>query len=163
MEYRVETEYTRSLITSAAWKFWMKRRWTDAILSLVVLGIVGYLFFVRGSREWWIGFFLAIGLIYALAVYGGFLTYRRASMRSLVAMGRPVATWVFAEDAISSESALGKADIKWSTIKELLRFDDVWLLVYAAGNYSTLPIHSLSPEAKSFIETKVLSAGGKVT
>jgi hypothetical protein len=44
-----------------------------------------------------------------------------------------------------------------------LRFKDVWLFVYAAGNYSTLPISSVSPDVKSRIEVQVTNAGGKVT
>jgi hypothetical protein len=162
IEYRVQAEYTTSLVTSAAWRFWRKRRWSDAVLSIALLSAVGYLFLVRGNREWWVGFFMALGLIYVCSTFGVFLAYRRASMNALVAMGDPVATWVFSEDSISSESGLGKAEIPWGKIKEVWCFPDSWLFVYGADNYSTLPIAAVSEDVKSFVLGKVLGARGKV-
>jgi hypothetical protein len=44
---------------------------------------------------------------------------------------------------------------------EILKFPDVWLLVYAKSGYMTLPIDQLTPECMEFIDTQIGSAAGR--
>ena len=163
MKYEATTTYTEAMITAAARKYWVRKYLHDAILSVVVLCVVSYFFFVESYKNWATGFMLGIALIYTITAYAIFFVWRARSLAVFRAMGKPLAKWSFAEDAISCESGAGKAELKWSQIKKLWRYGDVWLLFYSSGAYSTLPVETLSGEAKNFIEQRIREAGGRVT
>lgn len=162
MKYETTLSYTEAMIIAAAKKYWLRKYSIDAVLSIHVLGAVSYLFFVEGYQNWAVGFLLAIALIYTITVYAGFFVWRGRSLSIFRAMGGSLARWSFTDDAFICESGAGKAELKWTTIKKLWRYSDVWLLFYASGTYSTLPVETLSGEAKNFIEQKIREAGGHI-
>lgn len=161
-KYETTTSYTEAMITSAAKKYWLRKYSNDAVLSVLVLAVVSYFFFVEEYQNWAVGFLFAIALIYTITVYAGFFVWRARSLAMYRAMGDPLVKWSFTEEAFICESSAGNAELKWSTIKKLWRYNDVWLLFYASGAYSTLPVETLSSEAKNFIEQKIREAGGHV-
>ena len=162
MKYETTISYTEAMIIAAAKKYWLRKYFSDAVLSILVLGAVSYFFFVEGYQNWAVGFLFAIALIYTITVYAVFFVWRGRSLAMYRAMGTPLVKWSFTEDAFISESGAGKAELKWPTIKKLWRYNDVWLLFYASGAYSTLPVETLSNEAKNFIEQKIRETGGHI-
>lgn len=48
MKYETTLSYTEAMIIAAAKKYWLRKYSIDAVLSVLVLGVVSYFFFVEG-------------------------------------------------------------------------------------------------------------------
>lgn len=162
MRYETKISYDERIINTAVRRYWIRKHLGDAIMSVMVLMVGSYFFLVENARNWFVGLLIGAALLYTGVVYGIFLSLRAQARKTFRALGSPDATWAFSDDAIFCESSEGKSEIKWSMVKKLWQFKDVWLLFYANGAYSTLPAQPLSDELKEFIERKVAEAGGEV-
>ncbi|MEO6334426.1 MAG: YcxB family protein [Pyrinomonadaceae bacterium] len=67
----------------------------------------------------------------------------------------PTVVFRFTVDGVQTESDLGSSNLKWTVFDELLKFPDVWLLVYANSGYMTLPVDNLTPECMEFIDQQL--------
>lgn len=162
MKYEVTITYTEAFVSAAAKKYWLRKYLRDAIMSIIVLGVVSYFFFVESYHDWVVGFMLAVALIYTITVYAIYFLWRRRALALFRSMGEGAVKWSFADEGFMCESSAGKAQLKWSAIKKLWCYSDVWMLFYASGVYSTLPVDTISGETKNFIEQKIREAGGHV-
>ena len=84
-------------------------------------------------------------------------------MTALNSMEIPEAQWKFNDEDLCTESDIGKVELYWTGIKKIWRFKEVWLLFYANGSFSTLPLESLNAEALQFVEDRVSECGGEVS
>ena len=57
---------------------------------------------------------------------------------------------------IEAKSDLGSASLKWEAFERVLKFSDVWLLVYSKSAYMLFPKANLSVDLQEFIESKIL-------
>ena len=78
-------------------------------------------------------------------------------------MEAPVVKWTFTDENIIAESGAGKSEFKWKIIKELIKSDGLWLLVYKNSSYSTFPLSGVSENVLNFLSSKVAANGGKIT
>jgi hypothetical protein len=97
---------------------------------------------------------LALGTVTAFLILVYFARLRAAE-GFFEKTNAPRVNLIFSEDGVRTESELGSTDLKWSVFEELLKFNDVWLLVYARSGYMTLPVCQLTVECKQFIELHV--------
>jgi hypothetical protein len=67
----------------------------------------------------------------------------------------PIVILKFSTEGVRTESALGSTDLKWTVFDEILKFDDLWLLVYCKSGYMTLPLDQLTPECCQLIERQI--------
>jgi len=89
------------------------------------------------------------------------LARRRSRLRTSDAFLRrskeQTVRYVFNDEGVSVESDLAKSEIKWALFDEILKFKDLWLLIYSRSGYMTLPTSDMTEECKLFIEQKILS------
>ena len=67
----------------------------------------------------------------------------------------PTVTFHFDTEGIRTKWDLGTTDLKWQVFDEILKFPDVWLLVYARSGYMTLPLDQLTPECMRFVDEQI--------
>ncbi|MEP6944784.1 MAG: YcxB family protein [Acidobacteriota bacterium] len=67
----------------------------------------------------------------------------------------PSVTFNFSDEGVITDSDIGSTNLKWAAFDEILKFSDVWLLLYAKSGYMTLPLNQITPECCQFIEQQV--------
>jgi len=162
MAFQIKVRYTEAILRRAArhvlWRF-MGR---EALLPPggVLLALI--LWFVFDVHEWYV---IVVGggclLLTAMVLLASTL-YTARVVKRFRTMKKPDVVWTFSEEGLTSESELGRTEGKWQAVSALWRFPEVWLLFFGAPSYSTLPAESLSPELRSFLESKVREFGGKI-
>ena len=69
---------------------------------------------------------------------------------------QPTVTFHFTEPMGSRQNRITcTTDLKWQVFEEILKFPDIWLLVYAKSGYMTLPVDQLTPDCMQFIDTQI--------
>ncbi|MGD9562843.1 MAG: YcxB family protein [Pyrinomonadaceae bacterium] len=99
-----------------------------------------------------LGVILLAALSFIVFVYLGRL---RAAEGFFDKANEPSVTFQFTDDGVITESDLGRTNLKWQVFEEILKFPDIWLLVYAKSGYMTLPIDQLTPGCLQFIEEQI--------
>lgn len=155
MEHAIEVTYNRRLIRRALNRFMVKR--LGWLTFVFIFGIAALLIFELASGSWSV-WFTAMLTVWVIAV--GLLTVVyiariRASEGFFQKSGDCKVQFVFSDDGVKTNSDVGTSDLKWKVFDELLKFPEVWLLVYARSGYMTIPTDKLSDETKSFIESKI--------
>lgn len=121
------------------------------IATLMVLAVS----FFADSWNWFMSVVAAI-LVFATAfVFFVYFARMRAAEGFFEKGDEPVVTLQFDENGVRTESDFGSVDLKWQVFEEILKFQGLWLLVYAKSGYMTLPLDQLTSECRDFIETKV--------
>ncbi|GAD03410.1 hypothetical protein AALB_3490 [Agarivorans albus MKT 106] len=77
-------------------------------------------------------------------------------------MGKPEATLELESYRFRVASGAGSSEIEWSLIKQVWKFDGLWLLFFSAGEFMTLPTENISGENLEFILTRLEEVGAKV-
>lgn len=93
--------------------------------------------------------FLGVIVVVALSVYMGRM---RAAVGFLDQSMDPMVSLTFTEAGICTQAEIGSSNLKWSMFEELLKFRDVWLLVYDGSGFMTVPTAQMSPACAEFIE-----------
>ena len=133
----------------------VRRRGRSFFVVLTVLAVIFPLAFAFGV---WSGPLSVLGMI--LLAFLAFLAFvyiarLRAAEGFFDKANDPVVTFQFNDDGIQTVLDLGTTDLKWQVFDEILKFPDVWLLVYAKSGYMTLPLDQLTPECMQFIDAQV--------
>jgi YcxB-like protein len=163
MQLQTTLVYTKPLLKSAVLCFWWR---VVGVKYLIAIGFVaaGLIYGITtGNKSWFIGalasfLFFAIAIIVALY----FVHYYNVFAK-FKAMGEPSATCILDEHTLFFASGAGSATLPWSSVTEVWRFTDCWLLLYSKSQFSTLPVANLSPEMQAFIVERVIAAGGKIS
>jgi hypothetical protein len=74
----------------------------------------------------------------------------------------PEATIELGEERFRVTSDVGMSELDWSTVIEVSRYPEFWLLFFSRAQFITLPAADLSAEAREFILAKVKSCIAKV-
>jgi len=163
MEYEFTVKYNKAVLSRAHFEFWKKKHLFDAVISPIILMVASYLLFIREITDWYIVLLFAVALIFTAMVYGTYFLWRRQAMAALNSMKIPEARWRFTDEKICTESDAGRVELYWTVIKKIWRFKEVWLLFYANGAFSTLPLEGLDPEVILFVENRVTENGGEIS
>jgi len=115
---------------------------------------------VAGYRQWYVVVGLVIGCMFVLARVNNYVS-PGGVFTSILYL---TATVRIANDSIEFETTEYTSMHKWSSIKQVWRFPDVWLFFdCSGGSYTPIPAEVLSDEGKAIIEKQVAEHGGKVT
>jgi hypothetical protein len=153
--------YTKDHCLAAAWRYWQRRLGWRYALELA-LGVGLLLLATQGPYRWLeIAIMVAVGLFAVVGAAVFFLHWARA-LQGLAALEPPTSTWTLTEDAIAQASSRGESAVGWAALREVWRFDDLWLLVWGRDVYSTIPFGQLPRVARAMIERRVKDSGGKV-
>lgn len=150
--------YDRQLVRRALNRYFIKRLGKPFFIALLLVAAAFAYLFIIGS---WNGFstFMAVSLLVMLVFIGLIYFARlRAAEGFFDKANEPTVTFVFTDEGVRTESDLGTSDLKWSAFDEILKFSDVWLLVYARSGYITLPVEQLSSDCAQFIDRKMAAA-----
>jgi len=163
MSFEITVRYTEAILRRAARRFLWRFMGREALLPPAGFLLALLLWFVLAVREWYV---VVLGggclMLTAMVLLAGVLYTNRAVKRFRL-MKDPAVVWRFSEEGLSSASELGTIEAKWEAVSGLWRFPDVWLLFFGSTGYSTLPADSLALELRTFLESKVRQAGGKIT
>ncbi len=159
-EFRVD--YDEAILREAVRCYWRRTVGIAFPTVLVAMAILLGVLLFQGERGWLVGLLVAvvllgIGMMSALYV----LTYRRLKQKAQ-AIRESGVHWTLSMDQLVVRSALGVTTLPWTSIPELWRFDQVWLLMFSGGAFSTLPLATVSSDARSFLVKRIQSAGGRI-
>jgi hypothetical protein len=160
--YSSTVRYDKPLVRHALNRFMARRLGLSFFVAVV--GVAAILLFAFLLGEWnWIlsvmGFVLLAFLAFLVFAYFARL---RAAEGFFDKANEPTVTFRFTENGIETISDLGTSDLKWHVFDEILKFSDVWLLVYAKSGYMTLPVDQISPECLEFIDAQVSKGNAPV-
>ncbi len=156
--YTATIKYDRPLIRRALNRYFAKRLGKPffIVLPLLIVALVyGYL---NGlwSRLLTI---VTIALLVVLAFLGLVYVARLQAAEGFFDKANdPTVTLSFTDEGVKTDSDVGSSELKWSVFDELLKFPDVWLLVYAKSGYITLPVSQLTSDCAHFIDLKMSAA-----
>jgi hypothetical protein len=159
MEHTIEVTYDRRLVRRALNRFMAKRLGWLTFAAIFALGTLLILQIGFGSWNIWSAGTLVLWLLIVGMLTLIYLGRLRASEGFFQKSSSSTVKFVFTDDGVRTESDVGSSDLKWKAFDELLKFSDVWLLIYAKSGYMTLPTTELSQECRDFIESKILQKG----
>jgi YcxB-like protein len=162
MAHAATLEYNEALLRRAVLAFWRRTVGIKLLLALAVIALSLLLLVRGGDRSWAVGVlasFLVIGVAFSVAIY---VVHIKNSLRKFRQMGPPIAAFSAQESTFTLSSGLGTTTLAWSAISEVWRFPEFWLLLFSKAQFVTLPLASLSSEARAFILQRVEASGGKI-
>ena len=163
MQYRATLTYTEPVVARAVTLYW-RRSMGIRLAVAVLITIAALLWFVtNGDRTWVVGLLgavVALGVLFPVLVY--FVHYRN-SMGKFREMENPVADFIVDDDAFTLTSDRGTTTLKWNAIREVWRYDFLWLLLFSRAQFVTVPLDGLSDQMRVFILERIKAAGGKIT
>jgi YcxB-like protein len=162
MQHRANLRYTEHLVAQAVRAFWRKS--VGAGLFVAVALMIAFLAWrlVHGDRSWIVGFTAAVivlGIAMPIAVY---VVHYRNSMGKFREMTQPIAEFVADEGTFTLISDRGTASFKWDSVKEVWKFESVWLLLFSKAQFFTLPLEDVPDPMQAFILERVRASGGKI-
>jgi len=157
MEFSYES--SPALARLAARRFIQRR--AGAWLALFgVAAIAGSIALAMGFRQWYViaGVVLSCGFLLV------WLNYYAWSDRAFRSMPDPNILVRIKDDSIEFVTSEQSTKLKWSRIKQVWKFRDVWLLfTYTNDSFTLIPAEALTDESEAIIEKKVIDNGGSVT
>ncbi len=154
--------YNEVLVRRAVWCYWRRSLGPGYWVALAMVFSSFLVLQSQGTEAW-----IRIVLVAALAVALGFaallfFVHYRASMGRFRRMDAPLARFIADDERFAFSSTVGAASLKWSVVKELWRFEDLWLLLYREGGFNVLPLACLPPPMRDFLVQRVEAVGGRV-
>ena len=152
MEHLIRVTYDRAIIRKALNRYFLERLGSVYVALFVAYGVF-ILFFKPWEPESPLGY-LTVGVYVAFGALVAFsyLVRLRRSVTTLSRMNSREATFTFSDKGVVGHSELGSFEVPWSTCNEVLKYDDLWLIVYAKRAYLTLPTSDLNAEVMGLIE-----------
>jgi hypothetical protein len=162
MSHHATLIYNAPLLRQAVLAFW--RRTIGVAFPLVIAALaIGVTFLLnQGDSSWFVGALATVlffSVVFVTVLY--FVHYRNA-LTKFRDMGAPQASFLAEETSFTVTSGIGSSTLKWSSVIEVWRFNEFWLLLFSKAQFITLPLSSLPPEMKAFILQRIQASGGKV-
>jgi hypothetical protein len=136
--------YTESLVRRAVFLYW--RRTVGAFFVPVLLMIALFIVLLMQDKLSWqtgvIGTVTGFGFLFSASVY---IVHYRNSLAKFRDLRDATATFQADDNAFTFASSIGKSTLQWGVVKEVWKFQDVWLLLFSKAQFSTLPVANLSP------------------
>jgi len=162
MQHRATLRYTEHLVVQAVRAFW--RKTVGGSLLVAVALMIAFLVWrlLDGDRSWIVGVtavVILLGIVMPVMVY---VVHYRNSMGKFREMSRPIAEFVADEDAFTLSSDRGTTSLKWNAVKEVWRFESLWLLLFSKAQFVTLPLEDVPVPMRDFILDRIRASGGKI-
>ncbi len=158
----IKLQYSNNSVREAVRLYWYKQTGiVFPVLTIFLATYVSYLV-INGNRSWFVGVLGTISLLAIVLIPSFYFIHLNRSLKQLKKMKKPEANLELTEDRLIMSSDLGKSEIDWSVIKKIWCFDNVWLLVFAAGEFVSLPIVNVNNEAREFMLLKARENGAEI-
>lgn len=162
MATTVTLQFTEADVRTAVNCYWKRTVGVTFVVATVFLIAVFLWRVAGGDRSWIIGALGAFLLLVVVIVATAYIAPYRHALAAFRALDPPEATMTLDDATLSIASSVGSSTVAWSTVKELWRFERVWLLLFSKAQFVTLPVRCLSPEAQAEITERVRSVGGRI-
>jgi hypothetical protein len=154
--------YNELLIRQAVFAYW--RRTVGAFFVPFLFAMTAWFvaLVLEHDLSWQTGVFgtiLGLGFVMSASVY---VIHYRNSLAKFRELKDAEANFQADEQSFSVESNIGKSTLHWTSVKEVWKFQDVWLLLFSKAHFSTLPVANLYPDLQQLIIDSVRAAGGKI-
>lgn len=162
MPHEATLIYSKTLLQEAVFGFWWRSVGISFFIALLIAGLGLGVLVWQGMASWLIavlGAVLALGIAFPAVVY---VVHYRNSLRKFRQLETPRASFRADESSFTMSSDIGTTTLQWSAVKELWRFQNVWLLLYSKSQFTTLPLACLSAATQAYIVQCIRTAGGKV-
>ncbi|PTT89163.1 hypothetical protein DBR42_08380 [Pelomonas sp. HMWF004] len=130
------------------------------IALAICAGMLGFLL-AQGDRSWVVGLLgsaVIFGAAFVVAIY---VVHYRNAMQKLRDMGSPRATFRASDNSFTVSSDVATSTVPWSTVTQIWKFENCWLLLFSKAQFMTLPLASISQDMQAFVLARVAAAGGK--
>lgn len=161
MEQETTLEYNLPLLREAVTGFWRRSMGMGLLIaSIFCAGMLGFLL-VQGDRSWVVGVLAAVLLFAVVFVVAAYIIHYRNTLKKFRDMGSPRAIFKASENSFSVSSGIGTSTVPWSSVIEVWKFKNCWLLLFSKAQFITLPLECIPEEMQAFILKSVSAAGGK--
>jgi hypothetical protein len=162
MQHRTTLRYTERLVAQAVRLYWRKTVGIGLLVAVALMVALLTWRLIEGDRSWVVGLVAAVVLLGVLMPMAVYVVHYRKSMGKFREMLQPVAELVADQDAITISSDRGSSSVKWELVKEVWRFESLWLLLFSKAHFVTLPLEDLPGPMQAFILERVRASGGKI-
>ncbi|MBU1412480.1 YcxB family protein [Myxococcota bacterium] len=160
--YETTLIYEESVVSRAVRCYWRRSLgvgyWIALLMVVVSLGVL----LVQGTQAWILVTLTATTVLAVGFAALFFIVHYRSSLGRFRRMVPPEAKFAVDDETFAFTSSMGEAKLKWSVIRELWKFDDLWLILYAQGGFNVLPVAGVLKPMREFIEDRVKASGGKI-
>lgn len=158
----INLKYSEPIIRKAIRAYWWKN--VGPLFPIIALLLTVFVIYrvVEGDRSWFIGGLGTLVLISFTIMTALYFVDLRRSLNRLRRMKTPEAILELGEDRFKVISDVGSSEIKWDLITNIWRFKHVWLILFSASEFMTLPIEGISEQSKAFIVKKAEENGAKI-
>ncbi len=153
--------YSKALIKKAVRSYLWRQLGLSFLLMLIVLTGFTVFLLARGDRSWIVGVLGAVVFLSVAVISSAYIIILRRFFFRLQSMGKWEATLELMDNSFRVSSGAGNAEVKWTLIRKVWRFHEVWILFFSADEIMTLPVKNLSKENQKFILSRLPHA--KVT
>jgi drug/metabolite transporter (DMT)-like permease len=161
MEHETTLEYSVPLLREAVAGFWRRSVGVGMLIALAVCaGMLGVLL-VQGDRSWVVGLLGAVVTLGAAFVVAIYAVHYRNAIQKLRDMGSPRATFRASDSSFTVSSDLATSTVPWSTVTQIWKFKNCWLLLFSKAQFMTLPLASVPQDMQAFVLARVAAAGGR--
>ncbi len=115
---------------------------------------------VLASRpsSWLAGVSCGVSAVLLALLAGLYIIHYRQGLAKLRRLGEPHALLELSETELRVSSQGGSFSAPWSSFTAIWRFSDFWLLILGHGQFMTIPLASLTPEARAFLSSHIDNA-----
>ena len=162
MSYHATLFFSEPLVRQAAQAFWRRTVGIGFPFALAVMAAWLAALLWQGVTTWLVGalaMVLGFSVVILVLIY---VVHYRNGLRKFREMGPPRASFQAEDATFTITSGLGSATLSWSSVREVWRFDQFWLLLFSKGQFSTLPLACVPAEMQTFIQQRVQATGGKI-
>jgi hypothetical protein len=142
--------YSERLVRAAVRSFVLRAVGREALMA-AVCALVAAIAWLYGERGWGFGFLcgmMTVALVLPVIV---FAEHYRRSIGTFRRMRSKEATLTYDENTFTLSSDLRSSTLPWSSIKQVWRFDEFWLLLLSRAQFMTLPLDGLDESTRDWI------------
>jgi hypothetical protein len=122
-------------------------------LGLILLSCAGL--YASGETELGVELFVAALALLAILVFAGWRMHWRMMREKIAAMRGRFATARLSDEGIVIDGPGPATRLDWAAVRDIWRFDGVWLLMAATNHFIALPLAGAPPAALDFLEAQV--------
>lgn len=162
MEHETTLEYSVPLLREAVAGFWRRSVGVGMLIALAICAGMLAVLLAQGDRSWVVGLLgaaITFGAALLVAIY---VIHYRNAVQKFRDMGSPRATFKASVDSFTVSSDVGTSTMPWSTVTQVWKLKNCWLLLFSKAQFMTLPLASVSQDLQSFVLARVAAAGGKI-
>ncbi|RYG96027.1 MAG: YcxB family protein [Alphaproteobacteria bacterium] len=161
MEHETTLEYSVPLLREAVAGFWRRSVGMGMLIALAICaGMLGVLL-AQGDKSWVVGLLGAVVTLGAAFVVAIYAVHYRNAIQKFRDMGSPRATFRASDNSFTVSSDLATSTVPWSTVTQIWKFKNCWLLLFSKAQFMTLPLASVPQDMQVFVLERVAAAGGR--